>query len=940
MAKVRVYELARELGKDNKTLEKVIKGLGIEIKNYMSTLTLEQADVVRRQMGGGPAPAKRGPTVRRRRAAGPRPAEKEREREAAEAAAAEAEAAEAEAAAAAPEPAPAPAPAPTRRPAVRRAAKPAVEEAAPVAAEPEPEPVPAPTPAPAPVPEVRVAEPEPEPVVVTPPAAPAPAAEAASAGASAGVSAGAGVAAEPAGPAVGQVIKLPPGTRRLAGGMAERMKTKPAPAAQAAASSAAPAPAVAETEQPTTPPEEPPPGAVTEELLDDDSRVIRNEAGVIVGIKSKQQGPNIKGFISLEPRRQQVIITEASNKTGSGRATRRKQREERAQAQGRKRKMVVRGRGKDRGAAPAPRPTAEMREEKKRIRVDEAIQVSDLAHQMGVKAAKIVRVLWGMGLRGITINNAIDVETAELVAGEFGYTVENVAFQEEEVVGALEKGEGEIRPPVVTMMGHVDHGKTSLLDRIRTTQVAEGEAGGITQHVGAYKVNTSQGDVVFLDTPGHEAFSSMRSRGAQLTDIVVLVVAADDGVMPTTVEAIKHAREASVPMVVAINKIDKPEANAGRVKQMLMEHNLVGEEFGGDTIITEVSAKTGQGLEKLLEMLALQAEVMELRAPVDGRASGTVVEARIDKGRGPVATLLVQAGTLKKGDILVANEASGKVRSLFDDRGNKLKEAIAGTPVEVLGLDGVPSAGDKFNVVDTERDAKQLIGHRRDSRRRKESVRSGPSVLDLIQKQKTPILKVVLRGDTQGSVEALKETLEALSTKKVKVEVIFTGVGAINETDVKFGQAGDAVIVGFNVKPVGKAGQLADAEKVPIHTFSIIYEATDKVTELMIDMLEPEYREKPQGEAEVRALFPIPRLGTVAGCRVIKGSVHRDSHVRVRREGRVVHKGVVGSLRHLKDDVREVGEGKECGIVVANFPGVQPGDIIETFELETLRPEL
>jgi translation initiation factor IF-2 len=932
MAKVRVYELARELGKDNKSLEKVIKDLGIEIKNYMSTLTTEQAEVVRGQMGGGKAPAKKKVGVRRRRAAGPRPAEKEREKEAAAAAELAAEAAaEAAAEEAAAPPAPQPTPAPAARPVARRVSEPAHEPAPPpvtrpAAAEPSEAPRPAPAPAPVAAAPRAAAAPRPTAPAPAPAAAPEPEPETETVDAE---------APEGPGPTVGQVISLPKNTRRLPGGMADRMKDEPEPA-ELIETADAPAPETTAEGEPEPKPE----GVVGQEILDDDSRVIRNEDGVIVGIRSKQQGPNIKGFISLEPRRQQVIITEASTKAGSGRATRRKQREERAQAQGRKRKMVVRGRGKDRGAAPAARVTAEMREEKKRIRIDEAIQVSDLAHQMGVKAAKVVRILWGMGLRGITINNAIDVETAELIASEFGYSVENVAFHEDEIVGEADEHAGEVRPPVVTMMGHVDHGKTSLLDKIRSAQVADGEAGGITQHVGAYKVSTKQGDVVFLDTPGHEAFSSMRSRGAQLTDIVVLVVAADDGVMPTTIEAIKHSRAASVPMVVAINKVDKPEANAGRAKQMLMEHNLVGEEFGGDTIITEVSAKTGQGIEKLLEMLALQAEVLELRAPTDGRASGTVVEARIDKGRGPIATLLVQGGTLKRGDILVANEASGKVRGIFDDRGKKLKEAPAGTPVEVLGLDGVPSAGDKFNVVESERAAKQLISHRRDSRRRKESVRSGPSVLDLIKKQKTPTFKVVLRGDTQGSVEAVKESLENLSTEKVKVEVIFTGVGAINETDVKFAQAGEAAIFGFNVKPAGKAGQVADTEKVPIHSFNVIYEATDKAKDLMVDLLEPEYREKAQGEAEVRALFPIPRLGTVAGCRVIKGTVYRDSHVRVRREDEVVHEGVVGSLRVFKEDVKEVGDGKECGIVVQGFAGVAPGDIIEAFALETIRPEL
>jgi translation initiation factor IF-2 len=592
------------------------------------------------------------------------------------------------------------------------------------------------------------------------------------------------------------------------------------------------------------------------------------------------------------------------------------------------------------GGGPSKVSTVEMSEEKKRIRVDEAIQVSDLAHQMGVKASVVLRQLWSMGLRGITINNAIDAETSELVATEFGYSVENVSFQETEIIESAPSGSGELRAPVVTIMGHVDHGKTSLLDKLREARVAAGEAGGITQHIGAYKVKTDKGPVVFLDTPGHEAFSAMRSRGAQTTDIVVLVVAADDGVMPTTVEAIKHAKEANVPLVVAINKMDKPDANPGRVKQALMEQGIVGEEFGGDIPIVEVSAKSGLGLGDLLETLALQAEVLELRAPTDGRAQGVVLEARIDKGRGTIATVLVQAGTLKLGDIVVANEYQGKVRGLFDDVGKKLKKVGPSTPVEVLGLSGVPAAGDLVNVVESDRDAKALVSHRREQRKRKESVRTGPTIAELLRRKKTPVLKIVLKADVQGSAQALTQALEELSTEKVKVEVIKSEVGQINETDVKYARAGDAVIFGFNVKTTGKAAPVADAEKVPIHTFSVIYAATEEAKELMLGMLEPEYRQKEQGEAEVRALFPIPRLGVVAGCRVLKGVIQRSSHVRVVRDGDILHEGTISSLRVFKDDVREVREGFECGIVVDGFPQVQEGDLIQAFEVEAIPPTL
>jgi len=692
----------------------------------------------------------------------------------------------------------------------------------------------------------------------------------------------------------------------------------------------------------TAPAPAPTPAPVAETGGDDDAsrRVVRNEAGVIVGAKAVRSEPKILGFIPLAQtkRRQQVIITDATEEDRKGRASQRKQREEKAQAAGRRRKMT---RGRTRGPGGAPRvSTAEMSEEKKRIRVDEAIQVSDLAHQMGQKASVILRQLWSMGMRGIMINHAIDFETAELVAAEFGYTVENVAFQEDEYINRDGEDEGKPRAPVVTFMGHVDHGKTSLLDKIRETRVAAGEAGGITQHIGAYRVDTSKGPVVFLDTPGHEAFTAMRERGAQVTDLVVLVVAADDGVMPTTVEAIKHARESEVPIVVAINKIDKPDANPGRIKQALMEQGIVGEEFGGDTAILEVSAKTGQGIEDLVENLALQAEVLELRAPDEGRGQGVVLEARIDKGRGTVATVLIQSGQIKKGDIIVANEFQGKVRGLFDDRGRSLKEAGPSTPVEVLGLSGVPAAGDRVDVVESDKDAKALVTYRREQRKRKESVRTGPSIQDMLQRKKTPVLKVVLKADVQGSAQAVKDALEELSTEKVKVEVIKAEVGQINENDVKFARAGDAVIFGFNVKTAGKAAPIADQEGVDIHTFSIIYEATDKCTELMIGLLEPEYREREVGEAEVRALFPIPRLGVVAGCRVTRGTIQRTNHVRVFRGNQELFKGTIGSLRVFKDDVREVKEGFECGIVVDGFPEIQEGDVIRAFDVEAIPPSL
>ena len=952
MAKIRVYELARELDRDNKSLEGVIRGLGIPIKNYMSTLTPEEAQRVRSAVGGASpsaarAAAKKPPKVIRRRGAEVR--RRRAEREAEEAAAAEAAARAEEAARPVVRPARPPSSGPVVRP-VRAAA--AASTPTPVR-RPAPQPTPAraapaaaPSEAPAPREERPAAPPRQQPKP-RPAAAEAPAPEPEPP-----------KAERPPSPAVGTRIELPKGSRRLPGGMASRMgqqaQTEAAPSAAAktraatragaesatAAKAEPEAPRAANTAAPAQPGTEAAAAPQPEDARGG-RRVLRNEDGVIVGAASQRSEPKILGFIPLQQtrKRQQVIITDAADEDRRGRASQRKQREERAQAQGRRRKMTRKtGRGGPSG--PPKVSTVEMSEEKKRIRVDEAIQVSEIAHQMGQKASVVLRALWRMGLRGVTINNAIDHETAELVAAEFGYSVENVAFDEEQFIDASAGGDGIHRAPVVTMMGHVDHGKTSLLDHIRKSRVAAGEAGGITQHIGAYRVETDKGDVVFLDTPGHEAFTAMRQRGAVVTDIVVLVVAADDGVMPTTVEAIEHAKAAGTPIVVAINKMDKPEANPGRVKQALMEQQIVGEEFGGDTPIVEVSAKTGAGVEDLLETLALQAEVLELKAPAEGRGSGVVLDARIDKGRGTVATVLIQGGVISKGDILVANEFHGKIRGLLDQAGKKLKEAGPSTPVEVLGLSGVPAAGDPVNVVENERDAKALVSHRREQRKRKESVRTGPSIQELLNRKKTPVLKVVLKADVQGSAQALAQALEELSTEKVKVEVLKAEVGQINETDVKYAQAGDAVIFGFNVKTTGKAAPVADAEGVPIHTFSVIYEATDAAKELMLGMLEPEYRELEQGEAEVRALFPIPRLGVVAGCRVIKGIIQRTSHIRVVRDGDVLHNGVISSLRVFKDDVREVKDGFECGIVVDGFAAIQEGDLIKAYDVEAIPPTL
>jgi translation initiation factor IF-2 len=497
---------------------------------------------------------------------------------------------------------------------------------------------------------------------------------------------------------------------------------------------------------------------------------------------------------------------------------------------------------------------------------------------------------------------------------------------------------------VVTVMGHVDHGKTSLLDAIRQADVAAGEAGGITQHIGAYSVQTAKGPITFLDTPGHEAFTAMRQRGAQVTDLVVLVVAADDGVMPQTVESIKQAKEADVTILVAINKIDKAGATPERVMQQLNEYQLVPEQWGGTTIMLPVSARTKQGIPELLEYIALQAEVLELKANPEKLAAGVVIEAKLEKGRGPVATVLVQEGTLRTGDALVTGAEYGRVRAMMNERGEQVKEVPPGYPVEVLGLSGVPTAGDEFDVVQDEKAAKEVAAHRAEKAREKElgSVKKA-TLEDLFAKAKTggqKELNVVVKADVQGSAEAVSTALQRLATKKVGVKVLHSGVGVITESDVLTAAAGKAVIVGFNTKPETKVEQIASQQGVAIKQFSIIYEAVDAIREEMVGLLEPIIKEKPLGKAEVRQVFNITRVGVIAGSAVTDGLLRRNAQCRVVRDRKVVFAGKIGSLKHLKDDVREVAQGLECGIGVDGFEDFKPGDVIEAFEQESIRPSL
>jgi translation initiation factor IF-2 len=588
---------------------------------------------------------------------------------------------------------------------------------------------------------------------------------------------------------------------------------------------------------------------------------------------------------------------------------------------------------------------------KRIIRISDVITVGELAKRMGVKSKDLITELMRQG-QMVTINHPLDFETAALLASEFNYEVENVAFDEENLLvdtaGIIEEGgsdEGALpRPPVVTIMGHVDHGKTSLLDAIRTTNVTDGEAGGITQHIGAYDVTVDGQKITFLDTPGHEAFTSMRARGAKVTDIVILVVAADDGVMPQTKEAINHSKAAGVPMVVAINKMDKPDANPDRVKQELTEFEMVPEEWGGDTIFVEVSAKNRTNLDSLLEMVLLQAEVLDLKANPNKRAKGAIVEARLDRGRGPVATVLVEDGTLRIGDPIVSGLHFGRVRTMTNDRGERLEEAGPSCPVEVTGLSGTPVAGDTFHAVETEKAAKDVAAHRQRKIREQELATTSKISLEQLyarlQQGEVQELKVIIKGDVQGSVEAVRESLVKLSTDACRLVVIHTGVGGIIESDVSLASASDAIIIGFNVRAEPKAASLSEVEGVDIRFYNIIYDAVNDIRDAMEGLLAPTLREKALGKVEIRETFSVSKVGTIAGCYVTDGKVLRNAQVRLIRDHVVIWEGKLASLKRFKDDAREVQSGYECGLSLENYNDIKVGDIIEVFEMEEIKTSL
>ena len=581
--------------------------------------------------------------------------------------------------------------------------------------------------------------------------------------------------------------------------------------------------------------------------------------------------------------------------------------------------------------------------ELKEISIPEKITVKDLAMELKKTSSEVIKKLFGLGIMA-TINNEVDFDTAYLVASEFGVTAnkKEIVNEEDILFDESEDSEDELeaRPPVVVVMGHVDHGKTSLLDAIRSTNVIEGEAGGITQHIGAYKVNVNGREITFLDTPGHEAFTSMRARGAQITDIAILVVAANDGVMPQTVEAINHAKAANIPIIVAVNKIDLPEANVEKVKQELMQYELVSEEWGGDTIFVPISAKNGTNLDTLLEMVLLVADMQELKANPNKQSKGVVIEARLDKSKGPIASVLVQRGRLDVGDTVVVGTSIGRIRAMKNDKGQNVKEAGPSTPVEIMGLTEVPEAGDTFYEVKNEKMAKHLIEKRRAQEREKMLKSSTVTLSNLFEKMASDELKqlnLIVKADVQGSAEAVKQSLEKLSNDEVKVKVIHSVPGAINESDVQLAKAAGAIIIGFNVRPVGTAKELADREGVEIKLYSIIYQAIEDVEAAMKGMLDPIFEEKIIGNAQVRQTFKVSSVGTIAGCFVIDGRIERNAGVRVIRDSVVIHEGKLASLKRFKDDVKEVTKGFECGVQIEDYNDIKEDDIIEAFIMEEVK---
>jgi translation initiation factor IF-2 len=888
--KLRVYEVAKELNLENKVVVSLFQSVGVtEAKNHMSAVAPEQVERVRRylekQNSEKTVETRIHATVVKRRTK-VRSGDDEVEKSS-------------PVAAEVPEPIKAKAPASTPR------VEPPLKSA----------PVAAPPPASAP----RVAPPP------SAPSAPIPAAPVAAAAAPAPVVPAPAPAVEPAPPVV---AAAPAAAEKVAA-------PAPAPAATPAAARA-PAAAAAPVEQAAPRPSTPPKTGI--DVWEGRPGVPMPQARVSPRRVQYDAKSGTSGAVG-GARRPAVPQMGGGGMMGGGGP--RMQR-------GGPRRGIGSLAPKRTGAAPV---SQERGAHKKVVKIEESIGLQALAGKIQVKAGEVLMKLLGLGMTGVNINTTLDSDTAKIVANEFGWEVSDVAVSEEDQLAlaqgtetGTETGEKEPRPPVVTVMGHVDHGKTSLLDRIRKTQVASGEAGGITQHIGAYAVDTAKGKVTFLDTPGHAAFTAMRARGAQTTDVVILVVAADDGVMPQTKEAISHARAAKVPIVVAVNKIDKPEAQPERVRRELADQGLVAEEWGGDTLFCEVSAMTGVGIDKLLESVALQTEILELKANPNKPASGVVIEAKLDRGRGSVATILVQDGTLTRGDVLLAGSAFGKVRALLDDRGRQLAKAGPSIPVEVIGLDDVPSAGDPVHVIKDLKLAQEIATSRKSKERHSAipaNLRVSLEDLQARMRESAQLeLKVIIKADVQGSVEALVQAIGELNSEKVKVGVVHAGVGAITEGDVNLGVAAKAIIIGFNVRPAGKASALAQKEGIEIRQYSVIYDVSDDIKLAMEGLLAPTLVEKPLGTAEVRQVFKLSKAGVVAGSMVVAGLVRRGAVVRAFREDAQVWEGKVDSLKRFKEDVREVKEGFDCGISLSGFPEVQVGDRLELFEVTEVRQSL
>lgn len=898
MSKLRVYEVARDLGMDNKALVALFQAIGItDVRNHMSAVLPDQIERVKRALEKQSAQSvveeRIRPTVVKRRAL--------RRPESAEASSPAVEAAPpsaprelpSEAARSAPRSAPAPVPEPS--PAV----PPTPPPSAPLAMEPPAEPPPPPPPS-----GVAVSPPPSAPAVEAPPPPPAE------------------VLPEPL------PSPVPP---PLPVAAAPEPVEAPRPAPVAAPPSPLPPPRPAEPERPRMPSTPPKTGV----------EVWQGRPGVPM-----PQPPRA----APAPRRVQYDAKAGATTGGPQR-----------------RGPMMGGRGMQRGGRPGGRfgqaaaqpiksrgpviPAQERAAHKKVVRIEGNVLLQTLAARIGIKATELLMKLMQLGMTGVNINSSLDADTAKIVANEFGWEVEDTAVSEEQAieaaqgVGPAEAEEGqERRPPVVTVMGHVDHGKTSLLDQIRKANVAAGEAGGITQHIGAYSVETPRGKITFLDTPGHEAFTQMRARGAQATDIVVLVVAADDGVMPQTKEAINHAKAAKVPIVVAVNKIDKPQAQPDRVRRELSELGLVPEEWGGDTLFCEVSALTRQGIDHLLESVVLQSEMLDLAASPKKPAQGLVVEAELDRGRGPVATILITDGTLQRGDVMLAGSSWGKVRAMIDDRGRNIAEAGPSTPVSIIGLSEVPSAGDPVHVVTDAKKAQEIADSRKTKERRSLMPSTSKVSLEELARAMAETsqldLKVIVKADVQGSVEAVGDALSRLGTDKVKVTIVHSAVGAITEGDVNLAVAAKAIIVGFNVRPAGKASALAQKEGVQIRNYSIIYDVVDDVKRAMEGLLAPTVVENDIGRAEVRQLFKISKAGWVAGCMVTSGVIRRTGKVRVLRDGVVLFDGKLAALKRFKEDVREVKEGFDCGMSFDGFTDLKEGDAIECYEMQEVRQSL